>query len=73
MKTLQPFSSLFNSFREGAFAGRFFCIPHSTENALEKYRFRRKDDELKDRADRRKQLLRRMTAGEEEEEDVWQR
>ena len=61
--------------REGAFAGRFFCIPHSTENALEKYRFRRKDDELRDRADRRKQLLRRMTAADDEDEgeDIWQR
>lgn len=63
--------SFFPNRREGTFAGKFFCIPHSTENALEKYRFRRKDDELKDRADRRKQLLRRMTA--DEEEDVWQR
>ena len=31
------------------------------------YRYRRKDDELRDLADRRKQLLRRMTT----EEDVW--
>ena len=58
--------------REGTFAGKFFCIPHSTENALEKYKFRRKDDELKDLADRRKQLLSRVTA-EDDDDDVWQR
>ena len=28
--------------REGRFAGKFFCIPHSTENALEKYKFKTK-------------------------------
>ena len=30
------------------FSGKFFCIPHSTENALEKYRYRKKADEIKD-------------------------
>ena len=34
--------------REGTpFAGKFFCIPHSTENALEKYRYKNKQDEIK--------------------------
>jgi hypothetical protein len=33
--------------REGVFAGKFFCIPHSTENALEKYRYKHKLDEIK--------------------------
>jgi hypothetical protein len=28
--------------REGRFATKFFCIPHSTENALEKYKFKKK-------------------------------
>merc|ERR1711872_104326 len=32
--------------REGRFAGKFFCIPHSTENALEKYKFKKKIDEI---------------------------
>jgi hypothetical protein len=41
--------------RDGTpFSGKFFCIPHSTENALEKYRYRKKADEIKD-AQRRQQ------------------
>ena len=40
--------------REGPpFSGKFFCIPHSTENALEKYRYKHKLDELK-HAEKRK-------------------
>ena len=40
--------------REGTpFSGKFFCIPHSTENALEKYRYKHKLDELK-HAEKRK-------------------
>ena len=35
------------------FSGRFFCIPHSTENALEKYRYRKKADEIKDAENRK--------------------
>jgi len=38
--------------REGRFAGKFFCIPHSTENALEKYRFKTKVDELQAQKDK---------------------
>jgi hypothetical protein len=40
-----------------AFAGKFFCIPHSTENALEKYRYRRKEDEIRDVENRHRELL----------------
>ena len=36
-----------------SFSGKFFCIPHSTENAMEKYRYRKKADEIKD-AEKRK-------------------
>lgn len=36
-----------------AFSQKFFCIPHSTENALEKYRYRKKADELKDAENRK--------------------
>jgi len=32
--------------REGRFANKFFCIPHSTENALEKYKYNKKVDEI---------------------------
>ena len=32
--------------REGRFAGKFFCIPHSTETALEKYKYKKKIDEI---------------------------
>ena len=42
------------------FSGRFFCIPHSTENALEKYRYRKKADEIKD-AENRKHALFHVT------------
>ena len=35
------------------FSGKFFCIPHSTENALEKYRYRKKADEIKDAQNRK--------------------
>merc|ERR1719334_2491126 len=42
--------------REGRFAGKFFCIPHSTENALEKYRFKKKIDEIHATEMRRKEL-----------------
>ena len=45
--------------REGKFAGKFFCIPHSTANALEKYRFRNKTDELAATETRRKELAKR--------------
>ena len=44
------------------FSGRFFCIPHSTENALEKYRYRKKADEIKDAESRKyNELLHRTT------------
>ena len=39
--------------REGVFAGKFFCIPHSTENALEKYRYKHKLDEIKNAGKRK--------------------
>ena len=45
--------------REGRFAGKFFCIPHSTENALEKYRFRNKRDEIQANEDKKKELAKR--------------
>jgi len=45
--------------REGRFAGKFFCIPHSTENALEKYRFKKKIDEIHATEMRRKELAKR--------------
>ena len=38
-------------------AGKFFCLPHSTDHSLEKYRYRRKADELRD-ADKRQRELR---------------
>ena len=42
------------------FSGRFFCIPHSTENALEKYRYRKKADEIKDAESRKYNELLQM-------------
>ena len=36
-----------------SFSGKFFCIPHSTENAMEKYRYRKKADEIKDAENRK--------------------
>ena len=45
--------------REGKFASKFFCIPHSTANALEKYRFRNKTDEIAATETRRKELAKR--------------
>merc|ERR550532_3128435 len=41
------------------FASKFFCIPHSTANALEKYRFRNKTDEIAATETRRKELAKR--------------
>ena len=35
------------------FSQKFFCIPHSTENALEKYRYKKKADEIKDAENRK--------------------
>ena len=44
------------------FSGKFFCIPHSTENALEKYRYRKKADEIKDAENRKySELLHQTT------------
>jgi hypothetical protein len=43
------------------FSGKFFCIPHSTENSLEKYRYRRKADEIRDAELRQKELIHRTT------------
>ena len=43
------------------FAGKFFCIPHSTENSLEKYRYRRKADEIRDAEQRQRELIHRPT------------
>lgn len=40
--------------REGRFAGKFFCIPHSTATALEKYRFKKKTDEIQETEQKRK-------------------
>ena len=45
--------------REGRFAGKFFCIPHSTENALEKYRYKSKMDEIQANENKRKELAKR--------------
>jgi hypothetical protein len=45
--------------REGRFAGKFFCIPHSTENALEKYKFKKKIDEIHATEMRRKEISKR--------------
>ena len=42
-------------------SGKFFCIPHSTENSLEKYRYRRKADEIRDAEMRQKELTHRTT------------
>ncbi len=38
------------------FLGKFFCIPHSTDYSLEKYRYRRKADELRDTENRQREL-----------------
>ncbi len=38
------------------FSGKFFCLPHSTDHSLEKYRYRRKEDELREADDRKKDL-----------------
>merc|ERR1719400_1136213 len=40
--------------REGRFAGKFFCIPHSTETALEKYKYKKKIDEIQATEQKRK-------------------
>merc|ERR1719422_654795 len=45
--------------REGRFAGKFFCIPHSTENALEKYKFKKKIDEIHATELRRKEICKK--------------
>ena len=45
--------------REGRFAGKFFCIPHSTENALEKYRYKNKLDEIQANENKRRELAKR--------------
>ena len=45
--------------REGRFAGKFFCIPHSTETALEKYKFKKKIDEIHATEMRRKEISKR--------------
>ena len=45
--------------REGRFAGKFFCIPHSTENALEKYRYKNKVDEIQANENKRRELAKR--------------
>eukprot|EP00092_Neocalanus_flemingeri_P024414 GFUD01026470.1.p1 GENE.GFUD01026470.1~~GFUD01026470.1.p1 ORF type:complete len:1877 (-),score=478.06 GFUD01026470.1:313-5943(-) len=42
--------------REGRFAGKFFCIPHSTEKALEKYKYKKKIDEIHATEMRRKEI-----------------
>ncbi|XP_059096471.1 F-actin-monooxygenase MICAL3-like isoform X1 [Tigriopus californicus] len=44
--------------REGLFEGKFFCLPHSTEKNLEKFRYKKKTDELKDLENRQKELQR---------------
>merc|ERR1719495_586250 len=41
-------------FREGRFATKFFCIPHSTENALEKFKYKKKIDEIQATEQKRK-------------------
>ena len=45
--------------REGRFAGKFFCIPHSTEKALEKYKYRSKLEELQATELKKKELAKR--------------
>ncbi len=35
--------------------GKFFCIPHSTDYSLEKYRYRRKEDALRDADSKQKE------------------
>ena len=35
---------------------KFFCIPHSTDNSLEKYRYRKKEDEIRDADARQREL-----------------
>ena len=42
--------------REGRFVGKFFCLPHSTENALEKYKIKKKIDEIHATEMRRKEI-----------------
>ena len=34
-------------------SGKFFCLPHSTDHSLEKYRYRHKKDEMRDGANRK--------------------
>ena len=43
--------------REGRFAGKFFCIPHSTETALEKYKYKKKIDEIQAKCKKNKLVL----------------
>ena len=45
--------------REGRFAGKFFCIPHSTEKALEKYKYRSKLEEIQANEMKKKELAKR--------------
>ena len=45
--------------REGRFAGKFFCIPHSTEKALEKYKYRSKLEEIQANELKKKDLAKR--------------
>nr|XP_040575427.1 F-actin-monooxygenase Mical-like [Lepeophtheirus salmonis] len=47
--------------RDGVLGGKFFCIPHYTETYLEKYRYRRKEDEIRDVEAKRRNELRRLT------------
>lgn len=51
--------------REGRFAGKFFCIPHSTETALEKYKFKKKIDEIQATEQKRKDAREAATAKSE--------
>jgi hypothetical protein len=44
-----------------SFLGKFFCVPHSTENSLEKYRYRRKADEIRDTETRQRELMHKAT------------
>ena len=45
------------------FSGKFFCLPHSTSNALEKYRYRNKQSEILD-ADKRKTEIKHQPISE---------
>lgn len=51
------------------FPGKFFCLPHSTNYALEKYRYKCKTEEIKDSENRQKELGKARVASEWQHEE----